>query len=880
MTKVVTEYTAKIKSNLPKHLDKTAKSAKSATKELDKTKKAAAGLSGSRVTSGGGIEQMGEQAEHAAGGMKKATIALVGLYAAYKGFMHFVARADEWTNMSNKLQQVTANSLELEAVQKRLVSLSIETRSDLAAVVTTYQRVGRAIERTGASSEDTYNVVKALSLGIKTTGIASDEARQALRQITQAFNKGKLDGDEFRSVAENMPVVLDAIADKAQISRGELMKWARQGKITSELMTQGLLEALPQLEADFKKIKPTVSDTSESVSAAWTEMIGTIADSTNVLSPVISAMNTLADSLRYVSTSLEQWEARETSIEDAVTQGGKALARRAKIALDAKETLDRLGGDKNAPFYQKLVRDIEILELARKSPTSGGGPGVYAEESNPVKKLLEELKIDRETLQERRAAGVLTPELFQSEIKGLSGRAQRGALDDQTANILAGDPELLKKYQDELDIIKSLIETREESNKGLSEEEKRINSVEKSLGGLGKEADYLDSTLKKQAIGKYDEEIIKLGDSQEELYLKNKDLIDQNPKLSKMYQDQKVQIDEEIDQANRRITVQERMNELLAEEIELDEAELELEQELTEQQEKNIEIMKKAIRSLGAEAVDAFSELGKSASGQTTPASRLGQAHAEGIRSGNPAEWLGRVGMQFGFEIGNAVVKIAKGNVETKDRYVETQSQRDFYNLMGRQSKLIDKLEKEGVYSPEIAEQKREETKESALDYIVQNPEQALRWLKSPHFFELENEQLKALGITSKKDLARVIEERNEIVEDELSKTNRLLEAQLNLTREQARIEQESLELQVEAQRRELDLRAAEARDAVAREVVSAYRTPITTGTTATAPVIDVNVQIVDDPQRIDRRIQSPEGSASVTKVAHVNSDEYGDVVS
>ena len=880
MTKVVTEYTAKIKSNLPRHLDKTAVAAKRATKELDRTQKTAARLGATRVSSHGGIAEMGEQAEKASGRFSKFTIALVAMYASYRAFLHFAARSDEWTNISNKLRFVTANSLDLESVQKRLVDLAVDTRSNLDAVATTYQRVGRAIERTGASADDTYNVVKALALGIKTTGIASDEARQALRQITQAFNKGKLDGDEFRSVAENMPVVLDAISRKAGISRGELMKWARQGKITSELMKEGLLEALPQLEADFKKVRPTVSDTTESLSAAWTEMIGTLANSTNALSPVISTLNALTESVRWVTSALEDWEARETSLDDAVTQGGSALARRERISRKYLEVIDRLGGDKTSKQYQYHQRSIEILDLARKSPTAGGGRvGDYAEPSNPAIKFLQELRIDRRILQERRQQKVLTPELFQSQIRGLSGRAQRGALDNQVANQLAGNPELLRQYRLELDIIKSLIRVKKSSIKQMTDEQKETQAASKAIADLGDRYNFYNKQLKYKVIteDEHAEKIAGLDKETKNLLAKYDDQIDGNNKLEKAFEGLQVGTHKAIKQAQDYIKTKEELFELDKAIAEFDKEELRLEEERKEK-------LRAAIARLAGDLVTSFSGLAKTASGQETSASRIGAQIGQGIASGDPLGAALRGGSQFLIEAGRAIIKVAEGHFdEGASRSIETPFEKRFTSLIVNKFRDIDELEKGGVYTKDRAQAERRELRGEARELVASDPRQVLRWLQDPTFFSHKIDHLKKIGIETPEDLRDLIEKMasGETVADKLTEANDLLRDQLNELRRQSQLEKEALRMQIEAQRQELNLRAAEARDAVSRQVVEAYRTPGVSAPQSLSPQpLDVHVQIVDDPQRIDQRIQSPEGSASVTQVAHMNADEYGEVTS
>jgi len=58
----------------------------------------------------------------------------------------------------------------------------------------------------------------------KVSGADAMEATSAMYQLTQAMAAGKLQGDEFRSVMENAPMVAQAIAKHMNVSVGELKK--------------------------------------------------------------------------------------------------------------------------------------------------------------------------------------------------------------------------------------------------------------------------------------------------------------------------------------------------------------------------------------------------------------------------------------------------------------------------------------------------------------------------------------------------------------------------------------------------------------------------------------------------------------------------------
>ena len=372
MAKVITEYSARIKSNLPKHLDEVARAARAANTQLGQIQTKTDQLGRTRIgTTGGGLEEMGKQANVTAGLVGKLGVGLAGLFTGYRGLTSFVRRSDEWTNLGNRLKIVTNNTVDMEKAQKRLLDLAVETRQPVGTLAQVYQRISSAMKETGQSAETTHKLTKALALGVQATGVSAEEATAALRQITQAFNKGKLDGDEFRSVAENMPVVLRAIAKEAKVSYGEMMEWSRQGKLTNDVLVKGLLAALPKLETTFKKVTPTITGSTVALSAAWTGFVGQLDDSLGITGKLTGALRGLASVLKTVSGWLDSYG------EKAKKESGRAGAqeRRQQRLQRQRERDAREKRQQPAPQRSPVPRDRRGRPIQpQRRPPSPGSP--------------------------------------------------------------------------------------------------------------------------------------------------------------------------------------------------------------------------------------------------------------------------------------------------------------------------------------------------------------------------------------------------------------------------------------------------------------------------------------------------------------------------
>ena len=71
---------------------------------------------------------------------------------------------------------------------------------------------------------------------------------------------GKLQGDEFRSVMENAPMVAQAIAKYMNVPLGQLKELGAKGQITANIIKNALFSAGDEINEKFKTLPLTWQD--------------------------------------------------------------------------------------------------------------------------------------------------------------------------------------------------------------------------------------------------------------------------------------------------------------------------------------------------------------------------------------------------------------------------------------------------------------------------------------------------------------------------------------------------------------------------------------------------------------------------------------------
>ncbi len=217
--------------------------------------------------------------------------ALIGAGAFLKG-------ADTFTIIQNQLRGVTETSEQLESVTRGVFGIALRSRVPVKDLAVAYRRYDMALQQVGESQASTLRITETITKLLTLNGSTASESASALLQLSQAFNKGKLDGDEFRTTAEVMPQVLDEITKALGISRSEIFKFSKDGKVTIGI----LLKAFKGME---KEVDELMKNTDFTVGQSLTNLVTKIVWAFGKWNKATGFTRTLGDALRWVGENLD-----------------------------------------------------------------------------------------------------------------------------------------------------------------------------------------------------------------------------------------------------------------------------------------------------------------------------------------------------------------------------------------------------------------------------------------------------------------------------------------------------------------------------------------------------------------------------------------------
>ena len=211
--------------------------------------------------------------------------------------------ADKIQSLHSQLKQVTSGMTDYTHAEKALFEISQRTTASLEATTQTFVSTKRALADLGVTTNQTLKFTETLNKAMAVGGVNAESQKSALLQLSQALGSGVLQGDEFRSIAENAPIILDVVAEYMGKSRAEIKKLASDGKITSKVLFEAISGASGKISAKFDEMPMTFGQAMQQMENAWLKFVDGL-NSSGVMSALAQSVSFLAQNFDYLGLIL------------------------------------------------------------------------------------------------------------------------------------------------------------------------------------------------------------------------------------------------------------------------------------------------------------------------------------------------------------------------------------------------------------------------------------------------------------------------------------------------------------------------------------------------------------------------------------------------
>lgn len=251
----------------------------------------------------------------AADGLLGKVKGIVTTLAAGAGAKAVLGLSDQLASSSARLSLIVDDGGSVDALEQKIMASAQRSRASYLGTMQTISKLGLQAGDAFNSNDELIRFTELLNKNFVIGGSSATEQAAAMYQLTQAMGSGHLQGDEYRSIIENAPMLAGAIEEymrNVQGATGAMKDWSSEGLLTADVIKAAVFNSADEVEARFQQMPMTWGQ-------VWTQMQN---KAIAAFDPVLSKLNQVANSERF------------ETVTNGIVSGLATIAAVAGVVLD------------------------------------------------------------------------------------------------------------------------------------------------------------------------------------------------------------------------------------------------------------------------------------------------------------------------------------------------------------------------------------------------------------------------------------------------------------------------------------------------------------------------------------------------------------------
>lgn len=254
-----------------------------------------------------------------ADGLMSAIKGAVAAYVSIQSVGKVLNISDELTQTTSRLGMMNDGVHTTEELVNMVYAAAQDARGSFSEMADVVARFGNNAGDAFSSSEEVVAFADLVQKQMTIAGASTQEASNAMLQLSQALGSGVLRGDELNSIFEQAPNLIQSIADYLDVPIGQIREMASEGELSADVVKAAIFASADDINAKFEEMPMTWAQ-------LWQSMQNT---ALMAFQPVLQRLNDLANS-----------EAVQNFVDGAIG----AMATLANIVISIFDMVATVGG--------------------------------------------------------------------------------------------------------------------------------------------------------------------------------------------------------------------------------------------------------------------------------------------------------------------------------------------------------------------------------------------------------------------------------------------------------------------------------------------------------------------------------------------------------
>lgn len=210
---------------------------------------------------------------------------LVAAYATFQTVEKVMDMSDELTLTTARLDMMNDGLQSTEQLVNMVYASAQDARGSFSDMTAVVAKFGNNAKDAFSSSEEVVAFANLIQKQMTIAGASTQEASNAMLQLSQALGSGVLRGDELNSIFEQAPNLIQSIADYLDVPIGKIREMAQDGQLTADIVKNAIFASADDINAKFEQMPMT-----------WGQVWTTMGNAALMqMQPVLTKVNEIAN---------------------------------------------------------------------------------------------------------------------------------------------------------------------------------------------------------------------------------------------------------------------------------------------------------------------------------------------------------------------------------------------------------------------------------------------------------------------------------------------------------------------------------------------------------------------------------------------------------
>lgn len=165
--------------------------------------------------------------------------------------------AGQYAGIQARLKLLVGDQARVAEMNEAIYQSALRSRGSFEQMADAVTKIGMTAKEAFPDSKQVVPFVEGIQKLFAIGGTGAQQQGDAMLQLTQALGSGKLQGDEFRSIAEAAPLIEQMVAKYMGVTQGALKDLSSKGEITADILKNAILSNLDEINKQFATMPMT-----------------------------------------------------------------------------------------------------------------------------------------------------------------------------------------------------------------------------------------------------------------------------------------------------------------------------------------------------------------------------------------------------------------------------------------------------------------------------------------------------------------------------------------------------------------------------------------------------------------------------------------------